>query len=143
MDLPSNLINSVIKDKAVFYLRTNKISSDEPHYFIVISNINNKIIALSCCTTQYDTILKYIKRNKYPDNTIADIDYNNYAFLKTSTFINCNSKIEFDYDDFVKKHLKDEKGEINDEDYKKIVDGMLISPDIEEEFKVILKLKKL
>ncbi len=143
MDLPSNLINSVIKDKAVFYLRTNKISSDEPHYFIVISNIDNKIIALSCCTTQYDTILKYIKRNKYPDSTIADIDYNNYDFLKVPTFINCNSKIEFDYDDFVKKHLKDEKGKINEEDYKKIVDGMLISPDIEEEFKVILKLKKL
>jgi hypothetical protein len=143
MDLPSNLINSVIKDKAVFYLRTNKINSGEPHYFIVISNIDNKIIALSCCTSQYDTILKYIKRNKYPDNTIADIDYNSYDFLKTPTFINCNSKIEFDYDDFVKMHLKDEKGEINDEDYEKIVDGMLISPDIEEEFKVKLKLKKL
>jgi len=141
MDLPSDLINSVIKDRAVFYLRTNKINSDEPHYFIVISNIDNKIIALSCCTTQYDTILKYIKRNKYPDNTIADIDYNSYSFLKTSTFINCNSKIEFDYDDFVKKHLKDERGEINDEDYKKIVNGMLSSPDIEEEFKAILKLK--
>lgn len=143
MDLPSNLINSVIKDKAVFYLRTNKIDSGEPHYFIVISNIDNKIIALSCCTSQYDTILKYIKRNKYPDNTIADIDYNSYDFLKTSTFINCNNKIEFDYDEFVKKHLKDEKGEINNEDYKKIVDGMLSSPDIEEEFKIILKLKKI
>lgn len=141
MDLPSNLINSVIKDRAVFYLRTNKINSNEPHYFIVISNIDNKIITLSCCTTQYDTILKYIRRNKYPDSTIADIDYNNYNFLKAPTFINCNSKVEFEYDDFVKKHLKDEKGEINVEDYKKIVAGMLISPDIEEEFKEMLKLK--
>lgn len=143
MDLPINLINSVIKEKAVFYFRTSKIHSEEPHYFIVISNIENKIIALSCCTSQYDTILKYIKRNKYPDNTIADIDYNDYSFLKTSTFINCNGKIEFEYDDFVKKHLKDEKGEINDVDFKKIVVGMLNSPDIEEEFKEILKLKKL
>lgn len=143
MNLPENLINSVIKDKAVFYLRTNKISSNEPHYFIVISNIDNKIIALSCCTTKYETILKYITRNKYPETTIADIDYNSYDFLKTPTFINCNSKIEFDYDDFVQKHLKDQKGEINEADYKKIVDGMLISPDIEEEFKIILKLKKL
>lgn len=143
MDLPDDLINAVIKDRAVFYLKTNKINSNEPHYFIVISNIDNKIIALSCCTTQYDTILKYIKRNKYPDCTIADIDYNNYGFLKAPTFINCNNKIEFEYDDFVKKHLKNEKGEIDDTDFKKIVDGMLSSPDIEEEFKEILKLKML
>jgi hypothetical protein len=143
MDLPINLINSVIKEGAVFYFRTNKISSDEPHYFIVISNIDNKIIALSCCTSQYDTILKYIKRNKYPDNTIADIDYNNYVFLKNPTFINCNGKIEFEYNEFVNKHLKDEKGEVNQNDLKKIIDGMLNSPDIEEEFKEILKLKKL
>lgn len=139
MDLPSNLINSVITDGSVFKFSTTNLPI--PHYYIVISNIDNKIIALSCCTTQYDTIQKYLKKNNYSEKILVDIDYNNYNFLKKATFINCNTKIEFEYNDFVKKHLKDQKGEINYEDYKKIIEGILISPDIEEEFKDLLKLK--
>jgi hypothetical protein len=140
--LPNDLINSVIKDGSVFKFSTNKINTTEPHYFIVISNIDNKIIALSCCTSQYDTIQKYLKKNNYSQKILVDIDYNNYNFLKKPTFINCNTKIEFNYIDFVKKHLKDKKGEINQDDYTKIVEDILISPDIEEEFKDFLKLKK-
>lgn len=141
MELPSTLINSAIKDGTVFKFSTTSLP--EPHYYIVISNIDNKIIALCCCTSQYDTIQKYLIKNNYSEKILVDIDYNNYNFLKKPTFINCNIKTVIEYNEFIKNHLKDKKGEINQEDYKKIIEGILISPDIEEEFKDILKLKNI
>lgn len=139
MDLPSSLLNSaLIKEKSVFYFTCDKINASEPHNFIIIKNIDNSIILLTCCTSKYQTILNYVSFNKYSENTIASIDYNSYDFLKKPTFINCNSKIEYDYNEFTSHYIKGEisyRGEISDEEYAKIISGILLSEDIEEELK--------
>ena len=139
MELPSSLINTtLIKEKAVFYFRSEQLSSSEPHNFVVVKNVDNTFIVFSCCTSQYDTIYNYIKRNDYPEETMTSLDYNDYKFLKKPTFINCNSKIEYTYTEFTDLYQNGKikhKGEISDEDYQAIVNGILLSEDIEEDFK--------
>jgi hypothetical protein len=143
MELPDILVNtSLIKEKSVFYFSSSKINSTEPHNFILIKRIDESLIVFSCCTTKYDTIYNYILRNNYPEETIASLDYNVHDFLKSPTFINCNSKTEYSYREFVDLYSKGKityKGEITTEEYDKIVDGMILSDDIEDEIKDYLK----
>lgn len=146
MELPKSLLNSsLIKEKSVFYFSTSKISSPEPHNFVLVKCIDSSIIAFTCCTTNYNTIYKYIIRNGYPEETVASLDYNNYPFLSSPTYINCNSKTEFDYTEFLNLYQKGKvkyKGEISDEEYTKIVEGILLSEDIEEEFKMAISISQ-
>jgi hypothetical protein len=139
MDLPSSLLNSeLIKEKSVFYFTSSKINTKVPHNFIVIKNIDDSIIVFSCCTSQYQTICRYVSFNNYSEDTIASIDYNSYSFLKKPTYINCNSKIEYDYTEFTSLYQTGKinyRGEISDEEYDKIVNGIILSEDIEEELK--------
>jgi len=139
MELPQDLLNStLIKEKAVFYFSSEHLNTSEPHNFILVKNIDDKFIVFSCCTSQYNTIYNYIKRNDYSEETMTSLDYNEYEFLKKPTFINCNSKIEYTYSEFSDLYQKGRikhKGEIKDSDYNAIVNGILLSEDIEEEFK--------
>jgi hypothetical protein len=142
MDLPSSLINSLIKEKSIFYFVSDKINTTEPHNFILLKNSDNKIIVFSCCTTKHQTITRYIQRNNYPIETMASIDYNNYDFLKSPTFINCNSKTIYPYEVF--KGMYDSgkikyRGDISTDEYNLIVAGMLLSDDIEGEIKDLFK----
>lgn len=142
MILPDSFKDSLLKEKNVFYFSSDKINSKEHHNFILLKNIDNKIIILSCCTSQYATIQKYIKASGNHQDTIASIDYNAYSFLSKPTFINCNGYIEYTRAEFFKLYEDGKityRSEISNEEYSSIVNGCLLSDDIEEEFKDLLR----
>ena len=142
MDIPSNLLKNSIKEGNVYYFASTKINSSEPHYYVCIKKTDNDILIMSCCTSKYDTSYKYIQRNNLPLETLVYLDPQKNSFLSTKTYINCNSYIDFTIDDFLSKYTRGEiklKGEINKDDYHQIVNGLIISPDIEEELKETLR----
>lgn len=137
MELPSSLTSTLFKEKTVFYFTSEQVNK-EPHNFVIIKNYNNTFLFFSCCTSQYNTVYNYIKRNNYDEATMTSLDYHKHSFLKKPTFINCNSKIEYSYSEFVQLYEDGKikyKGRISDEEYKSIVKGILLSEEIEEELK--------
>ncbi|MGY6648036.1 hypothetical protein [Wenyingzhuangia sp. IMCC45574] len=141
MELPSCLSSILVKEKKVFYFVSEQINK-VPHNFVVLKNIDNSLLFFSCCTSQYDTVYKYVMRNGYDEKTIAHLDYKTHSFLTKPTFINCNSKVEYSYNDFMSLYNKGRikyKGEVNDDEYERIVEGILLSEEIEEDFKNYLR----
>lgn len=142
MDLPDHLKSSILVEKSIFYFSSPKINSSDPHNFIILKNLDNKIIFFTCCTSQYDTVLRYIDKSGNHQNTITSIDYNSYSFLKKPTFINCNSYIEYSKEEFFQLYDNGHvqyRDKISSEEYDSIINGYLLSDDIEEDFKDLFK----
>lgn len=141
MEIPSDLILQSIEDGNVYYFVSERIKSTEPHYYICIKK-GDDILILCCCTSTYTTSLKYIQRNNLPDETLIHLDPRNNPYLTTNTFVNCNTYFDYTKEDFLAKYNRGEikfKGHVHNEDYQKILNGLLISPEVEEEIKDILK----
>lgn len=142
MEISDDLLLSGISDGNVYYFVSEKILSSEPHFYICIKKGLNDVLIMTCCSSTYETALKYIRRNGLPEETLVHLHPENNPYLRKHTFVNCNNAFEFTKEDFIGKYKRGEiafKGEIHPDDYKKIMEGLLISPDIEEEIKDVLK----
>lgn len=142
MKLPTDLFLSSISEKKVYYFSTNKINTQDPHYFICIKRTNNDILIMSCCTSQYDTVRHYVENSNLPYETlvwITPLDESN-PFNK-NTYINCNYPISFTVDEFRSKYESDSvtfSGEISNSHYNQILIGLHSSPMIDLETKELL-----
>lgn len=56
-----SLFSNTAKERDVFYFSTDKIKSEEPHYFICIKKTDNDVLIFSCGTTQWEKRMKYIE----------------------------------------------------------------------------------
>ena len=53
----------------IFYFKNSAISSDEPHYYVCITKTDGGVILLTICTSQEDTIKKYVRFNPLVDES--------------------------------------------------------------------------
>jgi len=142
MDIPDDILIKSISDGDVYYFSSTKIQSNEPHNFICVKKGNNDILVMACCSSKYETSLKYIKRQGISEDTLVYLDPAINTYLKKHTFVNCNNAFPFTKQEFLAKYRKNEikfKGKVDSEDYDKIKNGLLISPDVEEEIKDIIR----
>lgn len=125
-----------ISERKIFKFRTKKIQSNTPHFFIHIKMVEDSTLIMMCCTSQLDTISRFIEKNKLNLQTIVNIPPNP-PFTK-DTFVNCNGVIKFTLDEIKEMHGKELltiSGEISIFIYNQIIRGLLLSPLIENELK--------
>lgn len=139
MKLPFTLLSNTIASGNIYFITKNVFVESGGHYFICIKKKTDGYIALSCCTSKYDTIMKFIKINGFPESTIVTIASGTEGTeFNRHTYIDCNNLEEISVNDFVnsmnEKNIR-KAGQISDEIYGKIVNGLLDSPEIEDEMK--------
>ncbi|WP_069659218.1 hypothetical protein [Arcticibacter eurypsychrophilus] len=144
MDLPASVFSSMIKERAMYYFSAKKlIITDVPHHFIVIKKLSGGVLILSCCTSKFDTIYKFISLKKFPEETMVTIPaYTEDTKLTKHTYVDCNKYFEYTIREFEILYKKGGikcTGTLPEEYYEKIVYGMIVSPEIEEELKDELK----
>lgn len=143
MDL-SDMYFDFANSRDIFYFKNSAISSDEPHYYVCITKTDGGVILLTICTSQEDTIKKYVRFNPLVDeSTIVWIQKDSdeeHPFTK-DTFINCNNVFEFTKEEF--NLLKSEnkiknKGALSEGKFQEMLDGIHSSNILTGEQKALI-----
>ena len=142
MKFPVESFIKGISQRKVYYFASTRISSIEPHYYICIERTPGDILILSCCTSQFNTVSKFVEKRKLPYETLVHISPKGHENpFKMDTYVNCNEYHEYTIEDFKKMYLSDAivfSGEISEIHYEQILIGLHRSPLIEEDTKAIL-----
>jgi hypothetical protein len=142
MKIPSELFIRAIQERKVYYFTSEKISSEEPHHFICLKKTDEDILIMSCCTSQYPTMIRLLEKNNLPNETIVWVspaDEEN-PFTK-NTYVNCNEYFTYTIDEFKNLYESDKvkfTGEISEIHYEQILIGIQMSPLIDDETKELL-----
>lgn len=141
MKVPIESFISSIKERKVYYFSSDKINVDNPHYFICIKKTEQDILILTCCTSQFETIKRFVETRSLPYETLVWIKPNeeddDNPFI-VDTYVNCNKVFEHTIEEFRNKYNSDLisfSGEISMNYYSQIVNGLNLSPLIEGEIK--------
>lgn len=142
MKLPTEMFLSAIDERKVYYFSTTKISSTEPHHFICIKRTDNDVLIMSCCTSQFDTVKKFVETRSLPTETLVWISPTDAVnpFSK-DTYVNCNSSFTYTVDEFRTMYSSDSvsySGEISEDHYLQILIGIHKSPLIDKETKELI-----
>lgn len=144
MKLPTDLFLSSIDDRKIYYFSTDKINTEEPHHFICIKRTPDDILIMSCCTSQFDTVRRFVETRSLPMESLVWISPDSTSpdnpFTK-DTYVNCNSCFTYTIDEFKKMYSDDSvsySGKISDSHYEQILIGIHSSPLVDDETKDII-----
>jgi hypothetical protein len=103
MKLPVETFVEAIAERKVYYFASERLNTPEPHYYICIKKTDDDILILSCCTSQFETVKRFVETRNLPYETLVyinpDADDQNCPFYK-QTFINCNEYHSYTVEDF-------------------------------------------
>lgn len=103
IDIPPEFqIKSTIKPGSVYYFKEEELTSNEPHYFIVINNspIVDKIILLVCASSR---IMKVKQIRRHLPKTLVEIKKRDYPDFTKDSIVDCNYVLSKTIDDIVEK----------------------------------------
>lgn len=144
MKIPIESFISSIKEQKIYYFSSDKINVDNPHYFICIKKTEQDILILTCCTSQFETIRRFVETRSLPYETLVwikpNVEDDDNPF-NVDTYVNCNFVFEYTIEEFRNMYNSNSisfSGEISMYYYSQIVNGLNLSPLIEEEIKDFL-----
>jgi len=133
--------SSIDKGK-IYYFKSNKlVSTNQPHYFIVIANPSDELIIFVCCTSQFDKRARFIELNNIPLSTLVWLKPNDENGLKKDSYIDCNSFFKYSKAELIQMYNQNQIefiGYISDSKLKEIHQGILDSPLIVNEIKGLI-----
>jgi len=140
MDFPSDVaIRASLKRGAVYYFKEESISSEKPHYFVVLNDgsCNSQLIILACAQSQVEKRMR--ARRNLPQETLVVLPVGRYDYFTEETVFDCNSIFKKGITDLIDKHACGILGVCGNEMPSDIVDrlvaGALASPLVPEEIK--------
>jgi len=142
LKFPVNLFLQGIQEKKVYYFSNKNINTYTPHYYICLKRTDDDLLILSCCTSQFETVKRFIELSDLPFETLVWIkpkDGEN-PFIK-DRYVNCNQYFSYSIDQFKQMYEQDNisfSGEISDVHFEQIIIGIKISPLIDEDIKDLL-----
>ncbi len=140
MKLPVNFFLDTIQEKKVYYFSNSSMNTDIPHNYICLKRTPDDLLILSCCTSKFETIKRFIEIRELPYQTLVWIRPDDAIFTK-DTYINCNQYFSYTVEQFKQMYESGKiefKGQIADSTFEEIIDGLLQSPLIDEETKDLL-----
>ncbi len=144
MKLPVGTFLSAISDKKIYYFSSNKINSVDPHYYICIKRTDDDILIMSCCTSRFDTVKRFVETRSLPMETLVwispDVANSDNPFSK-DTYVNCNEYQTFTIEEFKNLYNSDSisySGKISENHYQQIINGLHCSPLVDDESKDII-----
>lgn len=93
MKIPADIqIKATIKAGSVFYFVEEALSSDDPHYFIVLNHhpLTDEILVLVCSSSQINKVKERVRRRQFPESTVVEIFKREYPDFTKDSVIDCN-----------------------------------------------------
>ncbi|WP_435894820.1 hypothetical protein [Oceaniferula spumae] len=141
MQLPIEL--KFIRQGAVFYMVDRRLSSTEPHYFIVLNRdpYGDKLLLLAVASSQVEKVRARRKRKSLPPETVVEISPSDYQDFKVDSCVNCNtvftkSLVEL-ADQWKRKEIRGQ-ADLGDTILQQLITGIMASPMIPEEEKKLV-----
>ena len=146
MEIPADIqILASIKTGSVYYFEEESLSSDEPHYFVILNKNprSEESLILVCASSQVDKRKEICRKLGFPPETLVVISPTEYPLFIKPTIIDCNRAFEKTAQSLIEKLKNKKLGvciEMMPENIiKKLIDGVLISSQITEDVKEMLK----
>jgi hypothetical protein len=134
-----------IRTGSVYYFIEEKLSSEKPHYFIVLNRsprIKN-ILVLVCASSQTKKRQEIAKKLGFSDDTLVLISPSEYSLFSKNTVVDCNSVFEKTAQSLIDKLEACKLGVCTEimpaEIVEKLIRGVKASTQVSEEVKEILK----
>ena len=129
------MINSNIYEGELFKFRSEQISSDKPHFFLVVS-LNEDTVYVVCLSSSYKTKLGFIETRNLPLETLVRIKpKEGMNELKQDSYVNCNTVIPEDEEKFRDRIAKGEikpSGKVKASELLQVLNGIIKSPATSE-----------
>jgi hypothetical protein len=142
MKIPFTLFFKSIEEKKIYFFGKNNSFGVSEHMHICLKRPDGNILYFVCCTTKYNTIVKFIEKLKIDYSTIVYIAKDNKnCFNEDATYINCNNVHRCTKKEFENSYNNDSVtfiGEVSDNHYDQIIRGIKESPLIAQEIKDML-----
>lgn len=140
--IPSKLVLQYMKDGDVFFFeKKSKLGIPDHLHICVVKGSGKEPFIFACCTSQENTMNRLIKKQKLSSETIVFMDKSSYPFLTDDTFVNCNSLFVISEEEFASDYnnglIKKREG-LGLVHYSQIINGILKSDLVEEEYKDML-----
>ena len=137
-----NIILNSIRPGTVFYYKEDRLSSPEPHYFIVINYKpdEDQLILLLCASSQIEHV--HILRNNAPDETLVEIKPGDYSDFTKYTIIDCNEIFPTEIATIIQKYSQKTltiKDDMDGGIVELLRDGVLRSKTITGKIKKLLR----
>ena len=146
MEIPPSIhILATIETGSVYYFKEEKLSSDEPHYFVVLNKNpqTEEFLILVCASSQVERRKQIIKQLGIPSETLVTISPSEYSSFSKDTVIDCNRVFEKTLQIIVEKLKQDElkvcRDVMSDVILQKLTAGILVSPQVSGNIKNMLK----
>lgn len=97
MDIPARVrILSGIQTGSVYYFEEEQLSSDEPHYFVVLNRSprTGELLILVCASSQVEKRQQIAQKLGFADETLVIISPSEYTLFTKETVIDCNRAFE-------------------------------------------------
>ncbi len=137
-------ISEKIETGSVYYFQEERLSSDEPHYFIVLNRNprTEEFLILVSASSQVDKSKRIAKYLRFPEKTLVVVSPSEYPTFKKESVINCNSIFEKTtqslIDKLEKKQLKLCERLMPKEIIEKLIGGTLASDQVSERVRKML-----
>jgi len=138
---PTDFFINGIKEKKLYYFSSTKIDTDIPHHYVCIKKTDNDVLILTLCTSQFDTVKRFVETRNLPYETLVYITPDGENELTVDTYVNCNEIHEYTIDEFrvlYESNIVGFTGEIADSHYQQILIGLHKSTLIDEDIKELL-----
>ncbi len=138
-------ILATIKTGSVYYFEEESLSSQEPHFFVILNKNprTDEFLILVCASSQVEKRKNIGKKLGFPSETLVIISPGEYKLFKKETVIDCNRAFEKTAQFLIEK-LKNKKLRVCTERMpntivNKLIGGVLMSSQIAEKVQEMLK----
>jgi hypothetical protein len=134
---------STIKQGSVYYFLQTHFQSPNPHYYVVLNKdpLGSTALIVVNATSKVETGEKYVNSRKLPPETFVKVEVKECPFLKMQSAFNCNSVGIYTPQkliELVNSNTFEYKGEIGITVLEKLKKGVLASPLVSNEHKVLI-----
>jgi len=145
MEIPPNArILATIKTGSVYYFEEEELTSDEPHYFVVLNKNprTEEFLILVCASSQVEKRQQIAQRLGFPSETQVLISPPEFPIFSIDTIVDCNRVFEKTSQTLIEKleqnKLKVCSEMMPDDILQKLITGVLASSQISEKIKLML-----
>lgn len=106
VDIPAEIrILAAIQRGSVYYFEEEKLTSDEPHYFVVLNENprTEDFLVLLVASSQVDKRTRIAKQLGFPPETIVVVRPTECPLFSKDTVIDCNSTFERTTESLIEK----------------------------------------
>lgn len=135
MEIPRRLASSIFERKGLYYFKSDQLSSDDSHHFILLE-IDGQLLHLVVCSSRYEKCKKRIELRNQDFRTLVRVKSSSDNSLKGDSYVDCNfvfSQLTLENleNKFMNGDLK-HTGYVTDAEYLEILTGVVASEDVEK-----------